>query len=126
MDTTQIANLLGRPLTSIEIANFELYIDIAEEALEELICTPITDVTETRTFDIREGYSTAFVDIFRTVSEVKIDGTIIDPSEYSLRQWNKRTGDWYNSIVFDNRFRHDQKEIEVTAEWGFAAQGGSS
>jgi len=120
MDTTQIAKLLGRPLTSNETANFDLYIDIAEEALEGLICSPITDIEEARTFDIREGYSTAFLDIFRSVSEVMIDGEIIDSSDYSLRQWDKRSASWYNSLVFDDRFKSYQGEVTVTAEWGFA------
>lgn len=119
MTQEQLESLLGRPLTANEIANKDLYLNIATEALEELICSPIADVTETRTFDIREGYSTVFTDIFRSVSEVKIDGTIIDPSNYSLRQWDKRNADWYNSLVFDTRFRSYQKEIEITAEWGF-------
>lgn len=125
MTEEQVSALLGRPLTSNEATNFDLYLDIATEALEELICTPIADVVETRIFDIREGYSTVFIDIFRSVSEVKIDGTVIDPSEYSVRQWDKRTADWYNSLVFDSRFRSYNAEIEVTAEWGFD-EGGSS
>lgn len=119
MTEQQLVKLLGRPLTSIESANLELYLNIATEALEELICSPIADIEETRTFDIREGYSTVFVDIFRSVSEVKIDGTVIDSSQYSPRQWDKRNADWYNSLVFDNKFRSYQKEIEITAIWGF-------
>ena len=124
MNAEQMAKLLGRPLTPIEVANFALYLDIATEALEELICTPIADVVETRIFDIREGYSTVFINIFRSISEVKIDGVVIDPSQYSLRQWDKRIAGWYNSLVFDSRFL-TAKEIEVTAVWGFD-EGGSS
>lgn len=120
MDAAKLAILLGRPLTPIEIANVELYLEIANDALESLICTPIAKADdETRVFDIRENYRTAFIDIFRSVSEVKVDGTVIDPSDYSLRQWNKRTATWYNSLVFDERFDCEDHEIEVTGDFGF-------
>ncbi len=119
MTEAQLIKLLGRSLTTVEKTNLTLYLDIATEALEELICSPIAPVSETRIFDIREGYSTAFVDILRSVTEVKIDGDIIDSSSYELRQWDKRTADWYNSLVFDNKFKSYQKEITVTGEWGF-------
>jgi len=119
MTEAQLIKLLGRPLTAIEKTNLTLYLDIATEALEELICSPIAPVTETRTFDIREGYSTVFLDILRSVTEVKIDGDIIDSSSYELRQWDKRNATWYNSLVFDTKFKSYQKEITVTGEWGF-------
>lgn len=124
MTKEQIVALLGRPLTSVEDANFNLYLDIAEETLEELICTPISDISETRVFDVREGYSTAFIDIFWQITEVKIDGNVV--SDYSERQWNKRNASWYNSLVFDNRFCAHKKEIEVTADWGFEPSSDST
>lgn len=116
MTQSQLEALLGRPLTPTEVTNLTLYLDIANEALETLICTPITNVTGTRTFDTREGYSTVFLDIIRSVSEVKVDGNVT--TDYSLRQWDKRNGSWYNSLVFDKRFRKVQ-EVEVTGAWGF-------
>lgn len=119
MDATKLAALLGRPLTANETANVNLYLDIAWQALEELICTPIAPVTETRTFNVREGYSTAFLDIFRAISQVKVDGTVIDPSKYSKRQWDKRTATWFNSIVLSDKFTEVDTEIEVTGDWGF-------
>lgn len=119
MDETEMAALLGRSLTPIETTNFDLYLNIAEEALESLICTPVEEVTETRVFDLREGYRTAFVDIFWNVDEVKVNDTVIEPSDYSLRQWSKRNADWYNSLVFNCAFDDCQDEIEVTADWGF-------
>src|SRR5690606_38022381 len=98
MDEQTISELLGRPLTSIETANFDLYIDIAMQNLEDMLCTPLEDVSETRIFDTREGYKTAFTDIFWSVSEVKLDDNVI--TDYSLRQWDKRNATWYNSLVF--------------------------
>lgn len=124
MNAEELSALLGRPLTPIEETNIDLYLDIATEALEDLICTYIHPVTETRTFGLREGYSTAFVDIFSEVTEVKVDDTVIDPSKYSVRQWDKRNASWYNSLVFDKRFTFRDDEIEVTAAWGFPETSG--
>lgn len=123
MTEEEVSALLGRPLTPIEVTNFDTYINIAEQSLEDLICSPIETVEETRIFDTREGYSTAFIDIFHEISEVKIDDEVIDPSDYSKRQWNKRSASWYNSLVFDNKFTCDQ-EVEVTATWGFEEDSG--
>lgn len=118
MNQAKLESLLGRPLTPTEVTNLTLYLDIATSALEEMICTSIAPASEARVFDLREGYSTAFVDIFRSVSLVKIDGETIGSSNYSTRQWDKRNRSWYNSLVFDCRFDR-QTEIEVTAQWGF-------
>lgn len=119
MDQATLEALLGRPLTPTEVDNLELYVNIATEALEDLICTTIANTTETRTFDLREGYSTAFVDLFRSVTEVKVDGVVKDAGDYSKRQWDKRTATWYNSLVFKCRFGRCDKEITVTGQWGF-------
>lgn len=126
MDKQELSALLGRPLTTIEDTNFDLYLNIATESLESFICTSLDEVTETRIFDLREGYSTAFVDIFWNVTEVKIDGVVKAESDYSVRQWNKRTGSWYNSLVFDTRFGECDNEIEVTADWGFEPNSSAS
>ena len=123
MNKAEIAALLGRPLTSIEDTNFGTYLNIAEQSLEELICTTINPVEETRVFDTRKGYSTAFVDIFTDVSEVKLNDEVVDADDYSVRQWDKRSGSWYNSLVFDNKFKKDDV-VEVTAEWGFTPASG--
>lgn len=119
MSEEQLEALLGRPLTPIEETNIVLYLDIATQSLEELICTPIDYVSEEeRIFDTRKGYSTAFIDIFHEVIEVKIDDEVVDSSKYSVRQWDKRAGSWYNSLVFDSKFKTNG-EITVTAGWGF-------
>lgn len=121
MTKEQLIALLGRPLTPVEDANFELYLDIAMQQLEQLICTSLAETSgdETVVYDVREGYRTLFTDVFTELTEVKIDGTVIEPSKYSVRQWDKRSGSWYNSIVFDNMFKACDDEVEVTAEWGF-------
>lgn len=110
---------LGRPLTPNESSNFDLYLKIADQSLEEMLCTSLCDQDDPKVYDIRQGYSTVFTDIFTDVDEVKIDGEVIDPADYSVRQWNKRSASWYNSIVFDRRMTSRDEEVEVSATWGF-------
>lgn len=124
MTKEELSALLGRPLTPIEDANFESYLNIAYELLDDLICTPIVEVEETRTFDLREGYSTTFIDIFWDVLEVKVNDKV--KTNYSPRQWNKRNASWYNSLVFTDKFSSCDTEIEVTASWGFSPTSGGS
>lgn len=119
MNKERLSALLGRPLTPYEDENFKLYLKIATQSLEDLLCTTVCDDTDPRTYEPREGYRTLFTDIFTEVTEVKMDGTIIDPSKYSVRQWSKRNGSWYNSIVFENMFTDCDEEVEVTGTWGF-------
>lgn len=119
MKQANLEALLGRSLTSIEVANLDLYNDLAKQSLESLLCISLCSDEETKTFDVREGYRTVFTDIFTEVSEVKLNGEVIDDSKYSVRQWDKRNGDWYNSIVLDNVLCSTDTEIEVTATWGF-------
>lgn len=121
MSQEELEALLGRSLTPTEASNLTLYIDIATQSLEELICTFLEPVTETRVFDTREGYSTAFVEIFNDISEVKLNGNVT--TDYSVRQWDRRSGSWFNSLVFDKKFRKDG-EIEITADWGFPVSSG--
>lgn len=118
MDANEISALLGRPLTTVETTNFDLYLKIANESLEQLICTAYCDDSDPKTYTARAGYTTQFTDIFTDVDEVTIDGTTIDESDYSLRQWNRANASWYNSIVF-NRKLVKGEEISVSASWGF-------
>ena len=119
MDQTTMSALLGRTLTSIEVTNFNLYLKIARQALDDLLCTNLCDDSDPRTFDAREGYSTVFTDIFTDIDEVSINGIVQDADTYSVRQWDRRNGSWYNSIVFDERLC-DGDEVEVSASWGFS------
>lgn len=119
MKKPEMIALLGRPLTSVEDTNFETYLNIATQQLEELLCITLCCDDGTRVYDANEGYRTVFADIFTEVTEVKVDGDVIDPEDYSVRQWDKRNARWYNSLVFANKFRRDT-EVEITAEWGFS------
>lgn len=116
MDKSLVSSLLGRSLTVTENTNFKLYLNIAKESLDDILCTNLCDDSDTRIFDANEGYSTVWVDIFTEVSEVKINGNVVD--NYTVRQNDRRNGSWYNSLVFNCRFSCDE-EVEVTADFGF-------
>lgn len=116
MKEATIAALLGRTLTPIETTNFKTYLNIARESLDQLLCTSLCDESDPRAYEAREGYSTVFTDIFTDVDEVKLNGTVT--TDYSVRQWDRRNANWYNSIVFEHRLCEDD-EIEVSASWGF-------
>lgn len=116
MTKEQVSKLLGRPLTTTEDTNFSLYIDIAKKSLENLLCFDLCDPEDTQIFDAREGYSTVFVPPFTSIDSVKVNGDVV--TNYSVRQWNKRTGSWFNSIVFDHRL-NDGEEVEIEGDWGF-------
>lgn len=117
MTQDKLEALLGRSLTPREVDNLSLYLQIAEENLDELLCTSIEEVTETRTYEARDGYSTVFTDIFQTVTEVKVNGEAT--TDYYKAQWDRRNGSWYNSIVFSERFDDTDTLVEVTGTWGF-------
>lgn len=120
MKATRVSALLKRPLTSIETENFDLYMRIANQTLESLVCTSLCDQEDPKVYDVRVGYRTLFTDIFTDIEEVRDkDGVLIEPSEYSVRQWDKRNASWYNSIVFKSRFDECDEEVSVSASWGF-------
>lgn len=122
MNQTTLAALLGRSLTPIEVTNFKLYLNIARKSLDDLLCTNLCDDEVTRTFDARGGYSTVFTDIFTEIESVSItplNGTATDVTDYSVRQWDRRNGSWYNSIVFENKLSN-YDEVTITGIWGFS------
>jgi len=124
MTKEELAALLGRPLTPTENTNFDLYLDIAKESLEELLCITIEvnpdgsgDAEEhTQEFDIREGHSTVFTGIFTEITEVKVDGKVT--TDYYPAFWDKRNNTYYNSIVFDKKLSGHNK-VTLDARWGF-------
>jgi hypothetical protein len=117
MDESELEALLGRPLTPTENTNKDLYLEIAKESLEELLCISLdsgSEEEESRTFEIREGYSTVFTDIFKEISEVKVDGATTE--DYYPAFWDKRSNPYYNSIVLAKA----GNTAEITAVWGFS------
>lgn len=116
MTQDELQALLGRSLTSTEASNKKLYLGIARESLEELLCLQLdcNSVVEARTFDVRQGYSTVFTGIFTDIEEVKADDSVI--TGYYSAFWDKRHNSYYNSIVLDD---NDVSIVEITATWGF-------
>lgn len=117
MNETQMVALLQRPLSPYEVTNFKTYLKIARESLDDLLCTNLCDDSDNRIFEAREGYSTVFTDIFTDVDEVKLNDEVV--TDYTIRQWDRRIGSWYNSIVFDHKLCGSD-EVEVSASWGFS------
>lgn len=123
LDKEQMAALLGRSLTTTEDANFEQYLNIATEHLEQLLCCEIAKVAEDaepseRTFGTRDGYRTVWVDPFSTLTSVTIDGEVVDTNAYTKKQNDSLNGSWYNIIEFSRR--RCGENIVVNAVWGFA------
>jgi hypothetical protein len=120
----QLEALLGRPLTPNEIENLSLYLEIAQQQLEDMLCTTLEEVTETRTYDLVDGNRSAFVDIFTSVDLVTVDGEAV---EATPKQWDRTNADWYNVLrIYDCPPRtrgckrcDTTREVEVTADWGF-------
>lgn len=116
MTQEKLKALLGRPLTPTEVANLASYLEIATEAAQSLLCMNLAATPGTRAFLIREGYSTVFTDLFKTVSSVKVDGETISSSKYYAAFWDNRNLSYNNSLVFDSL---SGKEVEITADFGF-------
>lgn len=119
MTQQELEALLGRSLTPREQTNLNLYLEIAQENLESLLCTSLelqdgSDPEEQeRTYEPREGYKTIFTDVFTDVSSVEVNGQAVD---YYPAFWDKRNAGFYNSIVLSKR---TNKEVTITAIWGF-------
>lgn len=121
LEKEQVSKLLGRSLTSLEEANFDTYIKIATERLEELLCFTLCgncDDGGERTYEPRIGYRTLFIDPFREVVSVTIDDEEVSTSKYIKKQNDKFNGSWYNSIEFTTPMK-DCDRIVVDADWGF-------
>lgn len=118
MKTETLVALLGRPLSAVEATNKDLYLKIARESLEDLLCTSLCDQEDPKYFMARDGYRTVYTDVFTEIDEVKVDDKVV--SNYSVKQWDRSTARWYNSIVFDDPL-YEGQEVEVSASWGFNA-----
>lgn len=120
MNQAKLAKLLGRSLTPNEVTNLDLYLDIAKEQLESLLCISLDyldgsgeEEEETRIYTPRPGMSAVFTDIFMEVTSVTVNGEEVDYTPYF---WDKRNSDFYNSVVLDNL---TEKDVSITAFWGF-------
>lgn len=111
----EMVKLLGRPLTTTETQNYNLYLKIATERLEELLCISLSTKSGERTYETRKGYRTVYVDTFSDIFSVKIDGEEVET--YVTKQNDNLNGSWYNIIEFETKRRGEN--ITVDATWGF-------
>jgi len=120
MKQEELEAFLGRSLTQREVTNMTIYLDIARQSLEELVCMEISceSVEEPRIVSTRVGYSTVFTDVFTDVDSVTINGEEVDSSKYYKAFFDSRNGKFFNSIVFNEAF-YDSDGITITATWGF-------
>lgn len=116
MSQSELEALLGRSLTSREAANRQLYLDIARESLQSLLCIDMCADAGTRTYEAREGYSTVFTDIFTSVESVTINGKAV--TEYHPAFWDDRNSKFYNSIVLASPASKDTTVV-IDGSWGF-------
>lgn len=115
----QVSKLLNRSLTTAENTNFSTYLNIAVKYLETLLCADLNERVEDRTFDVRDGYRTIFTDPFTQINTITVNGVEKAADTYSVRQFDKRSGSWYNSVVFKQHLDRDVEEITINADWGF-------
>ena len=117
MTQSEMAAMLGRPLTLSEVTNFTTYLEIARQLLEDVICFDTCSESEVRSFKARDGYSTLFTGAFSYASEVLVNGTVV--TDYAPQLWDKLNSKWYNSLVFSRKLKRGDV-VAVTAQWGFS------
>ncbi|UNQ40946.1 hypothetical protein MPC38_06760 [Prescottella equi] len=111
---SEMVALLGRPLTSTEVSNFSLYLDIAVKRLSNLVCFSLDNTDGARTFAVRDGFRTVFIDPFTEIESVKLNGRVIDT--WHKKQDDAYQGAWFNSLEFDDPLYGGAIEVEAT--WG--------
>lgn len=89
--------------------------DEAKQFLESLLCLDFSQDSGERTFTTREGMRTVFTGIFSNVRSVTVSGDAVD---YYPAFFNKRNGDYFNSIVLTKPVCG---EVVIDADWGFDA-----
>lgn len=118
-DEIKIAKLLGRPLSSIETDNFELYLNIVKDRLESLLGYDVARTgANTLLFNPRIGYNTLYVYPYTAITTITINGSEIEG--YTKRRWDELNADWFNSVEFDSKMT--DKRITINATWGFGAE----
>lgn len=122
----QLEQLLNRSLTSAEVSNLDLYLEIAAGQLSARLCfipeiAPNPTAPTTRLYDTRQGYRTIFTAPFVGTPVVSVEGVVQDASGYTVRQFDSLNGSWFNSIVFKSFLSRDIETVSIEADWGFDA-----
>lgn len=111
MSQEDISELLNRTLTSNEVNNFDLYLKIAIERLEQLVCCKLCGEYGERTYLSQDGFSELYVDPCTSVDSIQPE------LSYTLKQNDTYNGDWFNIIEFDKPLTGQR--VTVDANWGF-------
>jgi hypothetical protein len=120
MDIDSITAYLGRPLTDFETANFDSLFNQTVARLENLLGTPLVKFDGDRTFTVRQGFRTIWIDIFTSVTAVKIDDKELSVDEWTAARNDARGAlDWFNSIVLSEKPIKREQTATITASWGF-------
>lgn len=111
----QIEKLLGRTLNATESSNFSLYLDIAVEKANELLCLNLCGDGGERSYALRPGYSDLYIDPFYSLKTVVING--VETENHTVKQNDSLNGKWFNIIEFDSPMC--EGTATVNASWGF-------
>lgn len=87
----------------------------AQSIIEQLTCLNLATGVGERVYDVRNGFSTVFTDLFKDITSVT-DGN--KQLKYTAKFWDNRNATVYNSIVIDDRH---VKEVTITANWTLPA-----
>lgn len=118
--TTEIADLLGAPLSEAQIAASDAYIELATIQLQSLLGYEIhvqadPEPATEKTYYGRSGSHSLIVDPFTELVSVSLNGTVLRPEDYSVGSSNRP----FNYEVITQLSQGAGDEIKVTAKWGF-------
>lgn len=86
--------------------------DTGTSVIQQLTCLYLKVETTARVYDVRDGFSTVFTDLFENVTSVTVNGVAVT---YTPMFWSNRNATTFNSIVLDNWY--GVTEVTVTADW---------
>lgn len=114
MKETEVEALLGRDLSSAETQNFKLYLDLATERIENLLCMSLALAgddpdAEERIYSARPGYRTLYVDPFTAITTIVVDGDTVSADDYTLED---------NRVVFEEPM--GTSSVTITGTWGYS------
>lgn len=115
MTKEKVSKLLGRSLTSAESGNFDLYLGIAYQRLEDLLCINLCIKSDKVSYPLREGFRSLYVDPLRRITSVSINGNV--QTGFTLMQGDNLYSEWYDTVVLESKMGKGVAEIE--ADWGF-------
>lgn len=116
-----MAKLLGRPLTSAETTNYDLYIEIAQEQLEQLLGLKLTGTDNSeRVYEARSGFHSLVIDPFSANNPTVTDGDGNAVTGFAVRLDDDYNAKWFNTIELVDRMKAGI--YKVKAKWGYGSE----